>query len=104
MTLCMKIYISALVIIFGVMLFIFAKINRTGELISMLNDAIFEWNIYQIDHHDYSTNTSAPTMSFLYDRDGKVFDKTLWRLWDWGYEHILPSEDLEKIRPFIKER
>ena len=28
--------------------------------------------------------------------------KTIFRLWDWGYENILPQEDFELIKPYIK--
>lgn len=33
----------------------------------------------------------------------KDYDTIMWRLFDWGYENILPKEAMEKIRPFIKE-
>lgn len=28
--------------------------------------------------------------------------RTIFRLWDWGYENILPQEDFEVIKPYIK--
>ena len=30
------------------------------------------------------------------------YDKTLFRLWDWGYTRIVPPEVLEKIKPYIE--
>ena len=32
------------------------------------------------------------------------FSQTMWRLWDWGYTRILPKEDFEWIKPYIKEK
>lgn len=31
------------------------------------------------------------------------FERTLFRIWDWGYENILPKEDFEWIKPYILE-
>lgn len=94
--------ISAVIYMF--LIYMMIKVNRTSDLIEMLDDAVHDYNIYQINHHDYSTGTNAPSIKYLYQRDIKIFGKTLWRLWDWGYKRIIPAEDLEKIRPFIKER
>ena len=33
--------------------------------------------------------------------DAEDYDKTLWRLWDWGYTRILPKEKFEIIKPYI---
>lgn len=33
--------------------------------------------------------------------DMESYDKTLWRLWDWGYKRILPPEKFEIIKPYI---
>lgn len=34
-----------------------------------------------------------------------TYEHTLFtRFWDWGYEHILPSPEFEKIKPFIKKK
>lgn len=32
------------------------------------------------------------------------YAKTLFRFWDWGYKNILPKEDFELIKPYIKEQ
>lgn len=34
----------------------------------------------------------------------EAYDKTLWRLWDFGCKNILPKEDFELIKPYIKKR
>jgi hypothetical protein len=33
--------------------------------------------------------------------DAEDYDKTLWRLWDWGYTRILPKEKFEIVKPYI---
>lgn len=35
--------------------------------------------------------------------DMEPFDKTLLRLWDWGYKRILPADKMEIIKPYLKE-
>ena len=32
------------------------------------------------------------------------FVRTLFRLWDWGYENILPKEDFELVKPYLEEK
>lgn len=36
--------------------------------------------------------------------DMEDYDKTLWRLWDWGYKRILPKEKYELIKEYIGGR
>lgn len=103
MPLWMKIFMIMWGIIIIGLVYLSFKAVRTSTVIEILNDAIYDYNIYLINNFDYKSGNSPYRMPFVYQRDRNVFDKTLWRLWDWGYEHILPPEDLEKIRPFIKE-
>lgn len=35
-------------------------------------------------------------------QDKEDYDKTFWRLWDWGYKRILPKDKFEIIKPYIK--
>lgn len=35
--------------------------------------------------------------------DMESYDKTLWRLWDWGYKRILPKEKFEFIKDYINK-
>lgn len=35
--------------------------------------------------------------------DMESYDKTLWRVWDWGYTRILPKEKFEIIKPYVIE-
>ena len=34
--------------------------------------------------------------------DQEEYEKTFWRLWDWGYTRILPKDKFEIIKPYIK--
>ena len=35
-------------------------------------------------------------------QDKEDYDKTFWRLWDWGYTRILPKNKFEIIKSYIK--
>lgn len=60
-------------------------------------DAIFE-------HHIYALNSFDMLRHFEVDyNDAEPYDKTLFRLYDWGYTRILPKEKYEIIKPYIKE-
>lgn len=98
----MKIFMIVWGIIISGAIYVALKAFRTSDLFDILRDAIYDYNVYLISNHNYNSGKRPDLMPYLYQRDEKIFDKTLWRLWDWGYEHILPPEDLEKIRPFIK--
>lgn len=37
----------------------------------------------------------------VYYEDEEDYDKTLWRLWDWGCTRILPKEKFEIIKPYL---
>jgi hypothetical protein len=34
----------------------------------------------------------------------RSYPDTVFRLWDWGYENILPKEDFELIKPYIRRK
>ena len=36
--------------------------------------------------------------------DMEDYDKTLLRIWDWGYKRILPKDKFEIIKPYIKKK
>lgn len=71
------------------------KNNVTYRLMIMITKAIHKYQDHQIERGNFDFQVT------FYDiRD---YDEVLNRFWDWGYEHILPPEKLELIRPFIKE-
>ena len=48
----------------------------------------------------YSWNNNL-VVTDIYD-DMESYDQTLFRLWDFGYKRILPTEQFEKIKPYIR--
>ena len=61
---------------------------------SIILDAIHTYNSKCLDDQRYDD---------MVDYNMESYDSTLYRIFDWGYENILPKEVMEKIRPFIKE-
>lgn len=69
-----------------------------------------------INHNIISNAIYAYGIQFIRESEGKFldipvqfsdcedYDKTLWRLWDWGYKRILPREKFELIKPYICRR
>ena len=52
---------------------------------------------------DYSDETGNIRKSIILMDNMEDLIKTVFRLWDWGYENILPKEDFELIKPYILE-
>lgn len=69
------------------------KNKITYENVLKINEAIY---VYQIDCIKNGTSSIVD-----YD-DLEDYDKTLWRLWDWGYTRMLPKDKFEIIKPYIK--
>ena len=53
---------------------------------------------------DYGKETNDKFNCILLLNSMETFSQTMWRLWDWGYTRILPKEDFEWIKPYIKEK
>lgn len=53
---------------------------------------------------DYSDETGNFRKSLTLIDNIELYSKTVFRLWDWGYENILPKEDFELIKPYIQEK
>lgn len=85
---CVAIEIFCIISLF----FMTCKCRNTFENHSTINYALL---YYQTDcilnHKDFKVT---------YD-DKEKWEETFWRLWDWGYEHILPEEKFEIIKPYI---
>jgi len=60
-----------------------------------ISDAICRYCISMIDQNRFNYE--------VYYDDMEEFDTTLWRLWDWGYKRILPSDKFEIIKPYMKK-
>lgn len=78
--------IFALAIIFGS--FMMVKNNNTANKRDHIINAIY---IYNLEHYDNK-------ISYGYMED---YEKTLYRLWDWGYTNIVPKHIYKKIEPYI---
>ena len=82
---------SILLILF--MVFIL-KNNATLDAHHKIIDAITEYNLACID---------AGNLGDMIDfNEMESYDKTLWRLNDWGHTNILPKEKFELVAPYIK--
>lgn len=79
--------------------FMLIKNNRTYKNRRIIAEAIFLYNLNQFSQKD-QLNTSVDfidTASVV-----ESYEKTLFRLYDWGYKNIVPADVLEKISPFIE--
>lgn len=52
----------------------------------------------------YTTEIKDYENGLLLIDNMESFNQTLFRFWDWGYTRILPKEDYEWIKPYIKEK
>ena len=74
---------------------VMAKNIVTYERRVLIYDAIFRYHINCIRNKE--------NICVDYD-DTEDYDKTLWRLHDWGYKNILPPEKFAIIKPFILKK
>ena len=59
-------------------------------------DAIFRYKVQNIlDGRDENPN-------FVDYTDMESYEKTLFRIYDWGYKNILPKDKFNIIKPFIE--
>ena len=72
--------------------FMLIKNNRTYKMRMLVNKALWDYNKKQIENERFE-DMICPVF--------ETYAKTLWRLWDWGYKNIVPSDVLEKIEPYI---
>ena len=73
------------------MLLLFKNIATFSNAEKILN-AIF---IYELDCSD---KNCEPLVT---PDDMESYDKTLFRLWDWEYKHIIPKDKFEIIKKFV---
>ena len=84
--------LAVLGILFSVVMLI--KNYVTYKNRSIIEIAIFQYRIDMID------NNKAAEVD--YD-DMESYDKTLWRIYDWGLTNILPVDKIKIIKPYIDE-
>ena len=81
-----------LCMLFAALMLIKSEVTCKNHLI--INYAIY---LYSIDSIDKSFECEVD-----WD-DMEGYEKTLWRLWDWGYTRILSPEKFEIIKPYIEK-
>lgn len=90
------IILSCVSVIFALIsIFMAVKNNNTLNKRFIITNAIFEYNVDII-------NGIVIGSLMSYD-DIESYDRTLWRLWDWGYKHILPKDKYELIKGYINK-
>ena len=83
--------ILSLWIFFAICVF---KLNNAYNNQSVILDAICDYG--------YDTTDCDRALKML--DNVEHFICTVLRVWDWGYTRILPEEDFELIKPYIKEK
>lgn len=86
------------VVIMLVCLFFLIKNNNTYVQHTKISHAIYEYQVYCIYNkpRDYDSDKDV-TYS-----DEEEYSKTLFRIFDWGCENILPKEKYELVKQYIK--
>lgn len=82
-------------IVFGVVLFIRTNVAYRNQTI--IGDAVLAYSIDMINRDMFE----AIEVRF---RDIEPFERTMFRLWDFGYTRLLPPDKFEIIRPYIEEK
>lgn len=73
-----------------------AKNMNTFRCHETINKAIYDYKIACINVRAWGDLHSVEY------KDMEDYNKTFWRLWDWGYTRIFPKDKLEIIKPYIK--
>ena len=85
--------LCAIVVLFSIIMIF--KAIRTYKMHNIIDDAISFYNVRCIDNN---------VTSLVDYEDAERFERTMLRLYDWGYKRILPKEKFEIIKPYIIER
>lgn len=93
----MLVILLLLVLVMIYYLVMLVKVKVTGRNLNLLLNAVYDYNVDCVERGCYN-DCHLEYFDIFPD-----FDAVLYRLFDWGYENILPKEAMEKIRPFIKE-
>lgn len=79
----------------GFNVFLLIKNHNTFDQREIIREAIYHYAITCIEFFE------KPKVAYS---DMESYERTLLRLYDFGYTRILPSEKFEIIKPYIKER
>jgi len=72
------------------------KNNVTGKNYNKILNAIYKYSLDQLN------NGNLEDLTYLYDKI-EPYQKTLYRLWDYGYKNIVPKDVFDKIEPYITQ-
>lgn len=89
------IFVCLAAVLFCVLLLV--KNVNTFRQHALIGTAVRDYHLDLIARGVYDTLTNFPVD---YD-DMESYDRTLWRLWDWGYKRILPRDKYMYIKPYI---
>lgn len=89
-------YVYILVLYCLFFIFLGIKNENTEKQRCRIIEAIYAYSKWAI----YNTDTTAYELFKLYE-SMEPYGQTFLRLWDWGYKRILPSNEYEKIKPYI---
>lgn len=53
---------------------------------------------------EYGKDTGEHSKAIEYMQSFEKYDKTLYRLWDWGCTRIVPKDVYEVIKPYIGQK
>ena len=81
-----------------VCLFFLIKNNNTFNQRIKINDAIYEYHRYCIYNKPSDYNASHD-VDYC---DEESYNKTFFRIFDWGHENILPKEKYDLVKQYIK--
>ncbi len=72
-------------------LFMIAKNENTYKQRLKIIKAEYGYNSERINNNDYE----------ILDVELEPYNKTLYRLWDWGFKNIVDKESYEKIKDYL---
>lgn len=89
------IFVCLAAVLFCVLLL--AKNVNTLRQHELISTAVRDYHLDLIARGVHDTLTNFPVGY----SDMESYDRTLWRLWDWGYKRILPRDKYMYIKPYI---
>lgn len=92
----MAIILVALVIAVILTIIIGFKNDVTYKNHKIITDAIYNYRVDMIISGKYEQRDLVDY------QDMETYNKTLFRLWDWGYKKILPKDKFELVKPYIE--
>lgn len=88
-------FYTIFVIVMSVLTLYFCLKNfNTYKQQTLILNSIKTYVIYNHNTHGFKLGSDMIDMI-------EPYSKTLFRLFDWGYEHILPDEYYQVLRPYI---